>query len=142
MPALAAAALDLIAGAQQVSWHAAIESRAFGGVAGAGLGANWEFRNNHGVVKDPSGAVVPDATVQISNPVSAYARTTTTAADGTFKFTNVPFNPYHMTVSVGKFAPYTQDVEIRSSLPVSVEADLKIGAASTTVAVTKVDNVV
>ena len=67
-----------------------------------------------GVVRDPSGAIVPNAAVKIENPVSGYSRTTNTAADGTFRFTNLPFNPYHLTVTAGKFNPHQVDVEVRS----------------------------
>ena len=52
-----------------------------------------------GVVKDPSGAAVLNVTVEIKDPVSGYLRTTTTNADGAFRFTNVPFNPYHLSVN-------------------------------------------
>jgi hypothetical protein len=90
-----------------------------------------------GVVKDPSGAIVRGATVEINNLVSGYSRTTTTGSDGTFRFTNVPFNPYHMTVTAGKFAQFSQDVEVRSSVPTKVEADLKIGTEATTINVTE-----
>jgi hypothetical protein len=90
-----------------------------------------------GVVKDQSGAVVPNATVEIKNPVSGYSRNTPTGTDGSFRFANVPFNPYHLTVTAGNFAPFSQDVEVRSSLPVKVEADLKIGTGATTVNVTE-----
>ena len=48
-----------------------------------------------GTVKDPSGGVVAAASVAISYPVSGFQRQATTDADGNFKFTNVPFNPYH-----------------------------------------------
>ena len=34
-----------------------------------------------GVVKDQSGAVVPGATIEISNPVSGYARTINSGTD-------------------------------------------------------------
>jgi hypothetical protein len=90
-----------------------------------------------GLVKDPSGAVVPGATVQIANPVSGYTRISTTDVNGAFHFTNVPFNPYHLTVSADKFAAYTQDAEVRSGVPVHVEIVLKIGSAATTVNVTE-----
>src|SRR6202162_1256633 len=90
-----------------------------------------------GVVKDQSGAVVPGATVEINNPVSGYARTTTTGTDGTFRFTHLPLNPYHMPVTAPKFVSYTQDVEVRSSIPARVEANLKIGAETTTVTVSE-----
>ena len=88
-----------------------------------------------GVVKDPSGGTVGKATVEISNAVSGYTRTAQTGADGTFKFTNVPFNPYHMTATAKGFATYTQDIEVRSSVPVNVEADLKVGTEVTSVTV-------
>ncbi|HTQ59822.1 MAG TPA: TonB-dependent receptor [Candidatus Solibacter sp.] len=88
-----------------------------------------------GVVKDPSGAVVPNATVEISDPVSGYDRTTTTGSDGTFRFTNVPFNGYHMVVTAAQFGVYTQDVEVRSTVPTAVQVGLKVGSTSTSVTV-------
>src|SRR5579864_6525596 len=51
-----------------------------------------------GTVTDPSGAVVPSATVEMQNPVSQFIRTTTTDNEGKFVFANVPLNPYHLTV--------------------------------------------
>jgi hypothetical protein len=86
-----------------------------------------------GVVKDPSGAVVANATVEITNPVSGFHREMNTGADGAFHFTNVPFNPYHLVVTSSGFASYTQDVDIRSNVPVSLSIGLKIGTAAQTV---------
>ncbi len=88
-----------------------------------------------GVVKDPSGGVVAGATVAISDPVSGYSRQTTTGSDGAFRFTNVPFNGYHITVTANGFAPLAQDVEVRSVVPTSVEIGLKIGTAEQSVTV-------
>jgi Carboxypeptidase regulatory-like domain len=88
-----------------------------------------------GVVKDPSGGAVANATVEIDNVVSGYSRTVTTANDGTFRFTNVPFNPYHVTVTAVGFATFAQDVELRSSVPATLEANLKVGTAVTSVTV-------
>ena len=51
-----------------------------------------------GVVKDASGGVLSNATVEISNPVSGFNRQTITGDAGDFRFTNVPFNPYHLVV--------------------------------------------
>ena len=80
-----------------------------------------------GVVKDPSGAVAAKATVEIENGVSGYTRTTSSGSDGSFKFINVPFDVYHMTVRVTGFATYTQDVQVRSAVPTNVEVGLKVG---------------
>ncbi len=90
-----------------------------------------------GVVKDPSGGVVAGATVEISYSVSGFQRQTTTGSDGGFKFTNVPFNTYHTVVSAPGFATYTQDVDVRSGVPVSLQVSLKLGTAETSVTVTE-----
>lgn len=86
-----------------------------------------------GVVKDPTGAVIPGATVEIHNPVSHYDRSTNTNGAGEFNFTNVPFNPYHMTVKAQGFSSAAQDVEVRSLVTVNVPVTLKIGGSATTV---------
>ena len=89
-----------------------------------------------GVVKDQSGASVPGAKVEIDNPVSHFHRETTTDTDGSFRFTNVPFNPYHLVVAAAGFGSISQDVDVRSTVPVHLPVALKVGsAASTTVTV-------
>jgi len=88
-----------------------------------------------GTVLDPSGAVVANAGVEIHNPVSGFDRTTTTDSKGNFSFLNVPFNPYHMTVTAAGFAQYAQDVEVRSVVPASVQINLQVSGSSTTVTV-------
>src|SRR6202158_1165828 len=88
-----------------------------------------------GVVKDPSGATVPNARVEISNPVTGFHREATTDIDGAFHFSNIPFNPYHLTVAAGGFASSAQDVDVRSVVPTNVPISLKVGAAETSVTV-------
>src|ERR1700741_3259018 len=88
-----------------------------------------------GVVTDPSGAVVPGAAVSIQNPVRAYKRSATTDSAGHFRFSNLPFNPYHLTVTKDGFATFVGDVDVNSIVPVASNIRLKIGAASNTVTV-------
>ncbi len=88
-----------------------------------------------GTVADQTNAVVPGATVEIHNPVSGYSRTVTTDSSGKFSFPNVPFNPYHLTVSVKGFAPYSQDVDVRSVVPANLNIALKVIGGSETVTV-------
>lgn len=88
-----------------------------------------------GTVLDPSGAVVPGATVEIHNPVSAFERVTITGDKGDFSFSNVPFNPYHLSVNATGFAPYAQDVEVRSAVSVAVKITLSVARSSSTVTV-------
>ncbi|MDE3230733.1 MAG: carboxypeptidase regulatory-like domain-containing protein, partial [Chloroflexota bacterium] len=61
-----------------------------------------------------SGAMVANATVDLRNPVSGFARSTATDSSGKFSIPNVPFNPYHLTVSGEGFAAHAQDIDVRS----------------------------
>jgi Carboxypeptidase regulatory-like domain/TonB-dependent Receptor Plug Domain len=88
-----------------------------------------------GTVVDPTGAVVANAVVEIRNPVSAFERTVTTDGLGKFNIPNVPFNPYHLTVSGPDFAPYAQDVDVRSIVPVTVSVTLQVKGSSESVTV-------
>ncbi|MBV8810889.1 MAG: TonB-dependent receptor, partial [Acidobacteriaceae bacterium] len=88
-----------------------------------------------GTVTDPSGAVVPNAAIELRNPVSGFERTTTTDSSGKFSIANVPFNPYHLTVTGAGFAPYARDVDIRSLVPMNVAINLKVEASAETVTV-------
>ncbi len=88
-----------------------------------------------GTVLDPTGAVIPNAAVEIHNPVSHFDRSTTTDSSGKFSFSNVPFNNYHMSVTGAGFAPYSQDVEIRSAVPLDIKIGLKLAGSSEKVTV-------
>jgi hypothetical protein len=92
-----------------------------------------------GTVTDPTGAVVNGAKISIYNPVSQYERTATTDSAGHFQFTNVPFNPYHLTVTMSRFSNVVQDVDVNSVVPVNANASLKVGEATNTVVVTGED---
>jgi hypothetical protein len=93
----------------------------------------------NGTVMDATGAIVSDARVSIGNPVSGYSRTTTSDSAGHYQFTNLPLNPYHLVVSANGFASSTQDVEVRSVVPVQLTNNLTVGAASTVIEVTGTD---
>jgi hypothetical protein len=88
-----------------------------------------------GTVLDPSGATVANAVVTIHNSVSQFERSATTDANGKFSFSNVPFNPYHLTVTATGFAQFAEDVEVRSSVPAEVKVSLALAGAMTTVTV-------
>src|SRR5450759_2196494 len=77
-----------------------------------------------GSVVDPASAAVTKATVTIHNPVTGYRQVTVTGSDGTFRFSNIPPNPYHLEVTASGFAVFAQDVSIRSAIPIQVKASL------------------
>jgi hypothetical protein len=88
-----------------------------------------------GTVTDPSGAVIPGATVKIVNTVSGLSRTTKTDAAGEFEIDNVPFNTYNLAASAPGFASQTQSLTIRSTVATALNLVLQIQAAADTVTV-------
>ncbi len=86
-----------------------------------------------GLVSDPSGAVVPGATITVSNPGSGYTRNVRTDAAGRYQFQNVPFNLYHVLVTAPGFLSAEKDVQILSPVAVSYNAALQVGGANTVV---------
>ena len=88
-----------------------------------------------GTVLDPSGAVIPGATVEIHNPVSHFDRTTTTDSAGKFAIPNVPFNPYHLTVTRTGFSPQAEDIDVRSVVPLNLNISLQVAGSSQSVTV-------
>jgi Carboxypeptidase regulatory-like domain len=88
-----------------------------------------------GTVTDPSGAVLAGASVSIDNPVSEYSRKVLTDKAGHYQFTSLPFNPYHLEISATSFANSAQDVDVRSTVPVTLTTALQVGTASSTVTV-------
>jgi hypothetical protein len=88
-----------------------------------------------GTVKDPSGGAIAGAAVQIVNPVSKYQKSITTDSEGKFRFANVPFNPYHISVKADGFSDFSQDAEVRSLVTLSLNLTMKLAGANTTVTV-------
>jgi len=89
----------------------------------------------HGTVTDPSGAVIPSATVTVSNPVSHLNRTVQSDATGQFEIGNLPFNTYNVTASAPGFAALKQNVTIRSVVGLNLDLVLHVEAAASTVTV-------
>jgi Carboxypeptidase regulatory-like domain len=91
--------------------------------------------NVGGTVADQSGAVIPGATVTIHDPVSGFEESATTDASGNFTIPNVPFNPYHMTVTAKGFAEHVEDIDVRSAVPLALKITLQLAGTTTTVTV-------
>ncbi len=88
-----------------------------------------------GTVTDPSGAVIPGATVRLTNALSGLKRTATADATGQFQFANVPYHPYTLSVSAAGFASLHKDIDLESALGIDVKLILQISGAATTVTV-------
>ena len=90
----------------------------------------------YGTVTDPFGALVPNASITIENPVSHYSQQTTSDTSGHYQLTNLPLNPYQLKVTVSGFATSIQTVDVRSFVPLTITNRLVLGAASTSIDVT------
>jgi hypothetical protein len=90
-----------------------------------------------GTVTDPSGAVIPGATVTIQqNGVNGGARTVQTDAHGSYTATSLPAGTYTVTVTANGFETYAgSNVTLFVAQKRSVDAVLKPGAISQTVTV-------
>ncbi len=83
-----------------------------------------------GTVTDPSKAAVPGAKVHLENPVSHHVDDVQTDPNGHFQIPNIPFNPYHLTVTAAGFNTFAQDIDVRSTVPITMDIPLMIGAAT------------
>ena len=88
-----------------------------------------------GSVLGPDGKPMSAVLVLLRNDISGFKAETTTSRDGTFSFFNVPFNPYELHIDTQGFAPVHQKIEVRTTLPVSVEIKLEIPAVKEEVSV-------
>ncbi|OLB85227.1 MAG: TonB-dependent receptor [Acidobacteriales bacterium 13_2_20CM_2_55_5] len=89
-----------------------------------------------GKVVDSTGAVIPNATVDIKNPVTGFERTTATDSSGLFVFRSVPQNSYHLAANAQGFGVAQEDVDVRTSVPIDLTIMLKVATSNTAVEVT------
>ncbi|HEX8129114.1 MAG TPA: carboxypeptidase regulatory-like domain-containing protein, partial [Pyrinomonadaceae bacterium] len=90
-----------------------------------------------GTVRDPSGALVPGASVRIADPTSGYQQTAQTNDQGEYKFLNIPFHIYTVRVEAAGFQTVEKSIDVETAIPTSVDFTLSVAAASETVTVTE-----
>src|SRR5215510_9546059 len=56
-----------------------------------------------GIVRDPNGAVIPKATIKVTDNSTGVEQTTVSSSDGNFLFPNLQFGSYRLTVSAPSF---------------------------------------
>ncbi len=90
-----------------------------------------------GVVKDPSGAVIPGATLSVRSSATGLARTTITASDGSYRFPALPPGNYDVTAEMAGFKKEThQNLVLEVTQEATVNFSLQIGSAEEQVTVT------
>src|SRR5579872_2651305 len=86
--------------------------------------------NIQGTVTDSTGAVVPQATVVLTDESTHVARRTTSDNAGVYVFPGIPISTYDLSVSAPGFSTYEQKrivLEVGSSI--AINATLKVGSA-------------
>jgi hypothetical protein len=90
----------------------------------------------HGLVKDPSGAVVPGAQIELKDQATGITKEAKSDAEGSFQFFNLPFGKYQVKVTAAGFqtAVYN-DVVVESGRKADLPVNLAVGQPSETVVV-------
>lgn len=91
----------------------------------------------HGTVFDAKGAVIPNATVTLSDPQTGSSRTTTSDAQGEYQFLQIPPATYSVSVAVPGFATVKQEhVQLQVNTPATLIFTMQVKGESVEVNVT------
>ena len=89
-----------------------------------------------GTIKDPSGAVITGATIEVSGPALLGTRRVQTDAAGNYRFAALPPGEYTMTVSAVGFRTYKQSgIDLTVGRLPNIEVQLQVGTLAETVEV-------
>ena len=89
-----------------------------------------------GTVSDPTGAVVPNATVTVTNNATGQVQTAHSDASGHYTVPFLPPGDYKLTVTSAGFTSYSATFHAAAGTTQTSDAKLSIGSGSTTVEVT------
>ncbi|HYL77785.1 MAG TPA: carboxypeptidase regulatory-like domain-containing protein [Bryobacteraceae bacterium] len=89
-----------------------------------------------GTVTDASGAVVPQATVQLRQLADNSTTNARADSSGQFKFMGLAPGQYELQIDVPGFRRTTQRVEVKPQQVAAVKAELQVGSTAETVEVT------
>jgi len=90
-----------------------------------------------GTVTDPTGAVIPNAAIELENVDTGLKRSTTTDAAGGYSFPQLAPGAYRVTAKASGFRTTTiADVRVLVNNPATVNIRLEVGQITETVAVT------
>jgi hypothetical protein len=88
-----------------------------------------------GTVTDPTGAVLPDVTVNLKNVEKGFTNSTRTNAQGFYQFPLLEPATYTLTISASSFKTLTMTTTVSVGANSILNAKLEVGAAGTTVEV-------
>ncbi len=115
-------------------------SRSVGLAAAAvvcGLPAWAQYTSNlRGTVTDPSGAVIPGASVVLKNEQTGAEQASTTDESGNYRFSTLPPGSFRVSVTAAGFGSRTVEAVLTTEQTQGVDVRLTPGSASETVSVT------
>ena len=104
---------------------------------GFATGVYAQFSSNlEGVVADPTGAVVPGATVTLTNTDTGVSQVATTGSQGEYRFVSVAPGPYEVTAAAKGFASHKVAIRLQTEQTLNVPFALSLSSQSQTVEVT------
>jgi outer membrane receptor protein involved in Fe transport len=105
--------------------------------AAAGAKAQLSTASLSGIVADPTGAVVPNAKITLTETDTNFVRVTTSKADGSFHEEFLPVGPYKVSVSAANFKTLERSGIVLSVMQdATLDLKMEIGGQSETVSVT------
>ena len=91
-----------------------------------------------GNVTDPTGALIPSASVTIQNEQTGLSTSSTTDASGSYRFFNLPIGSYTLKVSAQGFGVTTRKgLRIKLSTTLTANVSLQVSSSATTVEVSE-----
>jgi hypothetical protein len=88
-----------------------------------------------GVVRDPSGSVLPSAMVTATNTATSVARTVQSGADGTYTVSSLLPGIYNVAVTATGFQPFTEKAEVTVGGHTTLEVKMSLSTQTETVEV-------
>uniref|UniRef100_Q022S6 Carboxypeptidase regulatory-like domain-containing protein n=1 Tax=Solibacter usitatus (strain Ellin6076) TaxID=234267 RepID=Q022S6_SOLUE len=97
----------------------------------------------HGIVRGPSGAVVPHAAIKVCDLGTGTEQSTVSSSEGTFAFANLQRAKYRLTATASGFQTAVYDnVAVDSGPITNVNVEMKLGATPNEVGATITTNLI
>ena len=90
----------------------------------------------NGIVKDSTGLAIPGAEIKVTQTATGLVRSTTSATDGGYVFTNLPVGPYLLEATKQGFNKYAQTgIVLQVDTAPTIDISMQVGSVSEQVTV-------
>lgn len=91
------------------------------------------FTSLRGTITDPSGALIPGASVTIENNSTGLKSSQTASGSGEYQFQQIPPGTYVITANGSGFSPQSKQADLLVNQPATINFKLTVQASATTV---------